>query len=165
MIFVLAISGCSQRFTSACCVWTPHLGTFAPRNLGVLRKDAVPYRCLSGMGFFERTVEAGSKPAQKWFEWSIGYVCHLGTFATLYVGMLRKNAVSGTSRTPSPTLTNDHWRAAYRCHISGRLHLVTSACCARTPYLGTFAPRNLGVLRMDAVPYRCLSGMGFFERI
>ena len=157
MIFVPAISGCSQRFTSACCVWMPYLGTSrTPSPTDVSR--AWVFLNVPNVG-------AGSKPAQKWFEWSIGYVCHLGTFATLYVGMLRKNAVSGTSRTPSPTLTNDHWRAAYRCHISGRLHLVTSACCARTPYLGTFAPRNLGVLRMDAVPYRCLSGMGFFERI
>jgi len=41
-----------------------YLGTFAPRNLGVLRKDAVPYECpVDHIQVFEHAIRAGLEPA------------------------------------------------------------------------------------------------------
>jgi len=62
---------------------------------------------LPGIWFFLNipNVGAGSKPAQKWF-----------------------------SYLPSRDVRNALRRhVAQECRISGRLHLVTSVCCARTP--------------------------------
>jgi len=109
------------------------IGTSAPRHLGVLRKDAVPYISLIGIPKF------------------IGTSTFIGTSAPRHLGVLRKDAVPyislivipkiigtstfiGTSGTPSPTFRLSGYRSlSERQRLSGRQRLITSVCFARTP--------------------------------
>ena len=96
-------------------------------------KDAIPHNSFFGIPKF------------------IGSSTFIGTSAPRHLGVLRKDAVPysslivipkiigtstfiGTSGTPSPTFRlSGYRRLSERQRLSGRQHLVASACSARTP--------------------------------
>ncbi len=84
-------------------------------------EDAVPYGCPIGNMVYRRGRFQTCPPM---VQCAFGYIYHPGTFAPRNLGMLCKDTIS---------------------RVTGRLHLVTSVCCARTPsptdaLLGIYVP-------------------------